>query len=73
MSEKRSDNRRPQDGRSGGPRGGKGKGAPRVKGEGTGDLKVRIDVQVPKAMSEGQKKAMEDFLAATTDDVRSWQ
>ena len=51
----------------------KGKGAPRVKGEGTGDLKVRIDVQVPKAMSEGQKKAMEDFLAATTDDVRSWQ
>ena len=51
----------------------KGKGAPRVKGEGTGDLKVRIDVQVPKAMNEGQKKAMEDFLAATTDDVRSWQ
>ena len=40
---------------------------------GTGDLKVRIDVQVPKAMNEGQKKAMEDFLAATTDDVRSWQ
>mgnify|MGYP000112623208 CR=1 FL=1 len=51
----------------------KGKGAPRVKGEGTGDLKVKIDVQVPKAMNDGQKKAMEDFLAATTDDVRSWQ
>lgn len=32
MSEKRSDNRRPQDGRSGGPRGGKGKGAPRRGG-----------------------------------------
>ena len=51
----------------------KGKGAPRVKGEGTGDLKVKIDVQVPKVMNDGQKKAMEDFLAATTDDVRSWQ
>ncbi|MEF9875479.1 MAG: DnaJ C-terminal domain-containing protein [Gordonibacter sp.] len=51
----------------------KGKGAPRVKGEGTGDLKVKIDVQVPKDMNEGQKKAMEDFLAATTEDVRSWQ
>ena len=32
MSEKRSDNRRPQDGRSGGPRGGKGKGGPRRDG-----------------------------------------
>ncbi len=51
----------------------KGKGAPQVKGSGTGDLKVRIDVQVPKNLNEGQKKAMEDFLAATTEDVRSWQ
>lgn len=51
----------------------KGKGAPRVKGEGMGDLKVKIDVQVPKTMNEGQRKAMEDYLAATTDDVRSWE
>lgn len=51
----------------------KGKGAPRVKGEGSGDLKVKIDVQVPKEMNEAQKKAMEDFLAATTEDVRSWE
>lgn len=51
----------------------KGKGAPRVKGEGSGDLKVKIEVQVPKAMNEDQKKAMEDYLAATIDDVRSWQ
>ncbi len=50
----------------------KSKGAPRVKGAGTGDLKVKIDVQVPKGMNEGQKKAMEDFMAATTEDVRSW-
>lgn len=51
----------------------KGKGAPRVKGEGSGDLKVKIEVQVPKTMNEDQKKAMEDYLAATSDDVRSWQ
>lgn len=50
----------------------KGKGAPRVKGEGSGDLKITIKVIVPKDMNEGQKKAMEDFLAATTEDVRSW-
>lgn len=51
----------------------KGKGAPKVKGEGSGDLKITVKVVVPKDMNEGQKKAMEDYLAATTDDVRSWQ
>ena len=50
----------------------KGKGAPQVKGQGTGDLKITVKVVVPTAMNEGQKKAMEDFLAATTEDVRSW-
>ena len=50
----------------------KGKGAPQVKGQGTGDLKITVKVVVPTAMNEGQKKAMEDFLSATTQDVRSW-
>ena len=50
----------------------KGKGAPKVKGEGAGDLKITVKVVVPKDMNEGQKKAMEDYIAATTDDVRSW-
>lgn len=50
----------------------KGKGAPHVKGNGTGDLKVKINVQVPKTMNEEQKQAMEDYLAATPDNVRSW-
>ena len=40
---------------------------------GEGDWKVAAMTAILKAMSEGQKKAMEDFLAATTDDVRSWQ
>ena len=51
----------------------KGKGAPKVKGEGSGDLKFTVKVVIPKDMNEGQTKAMEDYLAATTDDVRSWQ
>lgn len=50
----------------------RGKGAPKVKGDGSGDLKIIVKVVVPKEMNEGQKKAMEDYLAATTDDVRSW-
>ncbi len=50
----------------------KGKGAPKVKGGGVGDLKITMKVVVPKEMNEGQKKAMEAFLEATTDEVRSW-
>ena len=51
----------------------KGKGAPKVKGTGNGDLKITVKVVVPKEMNEGQTKAMEDYLAATdVDDVRSW-
>lgn len=50
----------------------RGKGAPKVKGEGSGDLRITIKVQVPKTLNDAQRKAMEDFLAATTDNVRSW-
>lgn len=48
------------------------KGAPRLKGSGSGDLKITVDVEVPKAMNERQREAMEAFKAATTDEVRSW-
>lgn len=52
----------------------KGKGAPDVKQKGAfGALKIEIDVEVPTEMNEKQKQAMEDFLAATTEDVRTWQ
>lgn len=52
----------------------KGKGAPDVKSKGgNGSLKIGVEVRVPESMNEGQKKAMEDFLAATTEDVRTWQ
>ena len=50
----------------------RGKGAPRVKGSGTGDLLIKVDVRVPKTMNEEQRKAMERFLAATSEDVRTW-
>ena len=50
----------------------RGKGAPKVKGSGTGDLKITVEVRTPKNMNAAQKKAMEDFLAATSEDVRQW-
>ena len=51
----------------------KDKGAARVKGSGHGDLKIKVAVRVPTGMNERQRQAMEDFLAATTEDVRTWQ
>jgi curved DNA-binding protein len=32
---------------------------------GNGDLKVTIEVPVPKNLNEGQRKALEDFIAAS--------
>ena len=43
----------------------KGKGAPRVKGAGNGDLKITLNIAIPTAMNDGQKKAMEQFLEAS--------
>ena len=52
----------------------KGKGAPDVKNKGAfGNLKIQVDVKVPQTMNEQQKRAMEDFLAATTEGVRTWE
>ena len=50
----------------------RGKGAPKVKGEGTGDLRIVVKVAVPRTMNERQRAAMEEYLAATTEEVRSW-
>lgn len=51
----------------------KGKGAPKLKGRGTGDLRIRAHIVVPETMNDGQKAAMEAFQAATTEDVRPWR
>jgi curved DNA-binding protein len=50
----------------------RGKGAPRVKSTGTGDLRVKVRVVVPKELNEKQKEALEAFAAATDKEVRSW-
>ena len=49
----------------------KGKGAPDLKNKGQfGNLKIQIHVEVPTDMNDEQKKAMEDFLAATGEEKR---
>ena len=50
----------------------KGKGAPRVKGSGSGDLKITIDVRVPKQLSDEQRAALESYQSATTEETRCW-
>ncbi|MDR3036964.1 MAG: J domain-containing protein [Coriobacteriales bacterium] len=43
----------------------RGKGAPRVKGEGCGDLKVQVRYALPAQINEGQRAALEAFAAAS--------
>jgi curved DNA-binding protein len=43
----------------------RGKGAPRVKGEGCGDLKVQLRLAMPEQLNAQQKAALEDFAAAS--------
>ncbi len=50
----------------------RGKGAVKVKGEGSGDLKITIKVIIPKELNETQERAMQDFLDASEEDIRSW-
>ncbi len=52
----------------------KGKGAPRLGKEatGNGDFKVVIHVVVPTHLSDDQKNALERFEAATEEEVRTW-
>ena len=51
----------------------KGKGAPRLKGVGSGDLLITLDVRVPHSLNDEQKAALEQFQAATTEEIRSWR
>jgi curved DNA-binding protein len=43
----------------------RGKGAPRVKGQGCGDLKVQVRLALPPQLNEQQKVALEAFAAAS--------
>jgi curved DNA-binding protein len=51
----------------------RGKGAPHVKGEGFGDLEVRVRLALPKKLNDKQREALEAFAAAsdsTGGDIR---
>ena len=52
----------------------RGQGAPRVgkNAYGTGDLLVTVEIKVPKHVNEAQRKALEAFQEATTEEVRTW-
>lgn len=49
----------------------KGKGAPKLKGSGTGDLRVKAKVVVPEELTAEQTELLEQFSAMETSDVRS--
>ncbi len=49
----------------------KGKGAPRLKGAGRGDLKVKVKVVVPSALTAEQKELLNRFASSQEDDVRA--
>jgi molecular chaperone DnaJ len=49
----------------------RGKGAPHLKGSGSGDLKVKAHIVVPKSLTEAQRTALEQFAAETTEDLRA--
>ena len=40
-----------------------GKGAPRIKGSGAGDLIARLRIDVPTTLTDGQREALEQFAA----------
>jgi DnaJ-class molecular chaperone len=50
-----------------------GKGAPKLKGSGHGDMKVRVRIEVPKSLTGEQRTLLEEFAASrgSDDDVRS--
>ncbi len=49
----------------------KGKGAPKLKGAGRGDLKVRMKVVVPSDLTAEQKELLNRFASSHTGDVRA--
>ena len=48
----------------------RGKGAPRLKGSGHGDLIARIRIEVPSKLSDGQREALERYAELDGADVR---
>ncbi len=49
----------------------KGKGAPRLKGSGAGDLRVKVKVVVPEHLTDEQRDLLEQFATGDGHDIRS--
>ncbi|PWG00742.1 molecular chaperone DnaJ [Levilactobacillus bambusae] len=47
----------------------KGKGAPRLRGNGNGDEKVTVSIETPKKLNKGQKEAMVAFAKASGEKI----
>jgi curved DNA-binding protein len=50
----------------------RGKGAPKLKGSGSGDLLVKVRVEIPAKLTAAQKSILKDFALTRSDDVRKW-
>ena len=50
----------------------RGKGAPRLKTSGNGDVRITLHVKVPQQLSDAQREALEAYAAATDEKVRPW-
>lgn len=48
-----------------------GKGAPKLKGKSTGDLKVKVKVVIPDKLTAEQKEILRRFESSRGDDVRA--
>ncbi len=48
----------------------RGKGAPRLRGEGNGDLIARIQIQVPATVTDEQREALERYAELDGTDIR---
>ena len=49
----------------------RGKGAPRLKGSGHGDLRVKAKVVVPKDLTPAARKALEEFSVGQAEELRA--
>jgi curved DNA-binding protein len=49
-----------------------GKGAKKLKGAGIGNFKATIEIALPDALSDEQKRALEAYAAAPGASVRKW-
>ena len=48
-----------------------GKGAPKLKGKGSGDLKVRVKIAVPAKLTSEQKELLKQFQSSRDENVRA--